>query len=312
MQAARLLKEAADFYQTLGRQNPNARDEFTKKALSFLEVADRVAKAPDEETERPDPQLPDHLRSVFATRPTWWHAGFGSRGDLLEFSSRADRICWEATDTDNFRALFENTLDEMASEEDSRRLAQASLWTCPAPFYPDAQLYHAVDEEGDALFVAYTEQAGKTQNQQLAALGADMHDLHRVNIAAPLILDGRELDYLLLFMHVISGPDGKFRLVRGPLLDRIGEILAAEADLLRSSGKIEEAEEVEGVLTQLRPPRFQRFSGKGGCHYEALVLYSDHLFRSQLQLSYGGEVVMLDDEPLVQHIDFSTRLGLGQ
>lgn len=280
--AAKLLSDAATFFETIARDNPALSEQMEENSDVFRQVADLVSKDPIGEVEEEKENTTTN-NPVFRKREKWIDTVYGDSalGEPLEFSYRADRIEWEEVDHAEILALVD-MLDEKTLEGDRALLKSARVWCCSPGFYPGAKLYHAVTPESDGLFVEYTPEAGIGLETEFVALGADSSILSQVNRGLPVALDGWEYDYLLFFLYSLQSDLGKFRIVQGKLSDYVRQALLAH-DLVDVSEK-------------LFKPQFLRFAGDGGCIYQVLIIYADRLFSSKFKVSYNGFVEMIDDE----------------
>lgn len=294
--AAKLLGDAADFFETIAEQNPNLRDQMQQNASVFRHVRKLVDATPDGEIDEsdidqltgwPSSQADEQGTAVFRNRAAWIDPSHAAAG-LTKVGDRIDRIAIPGRDSwrqlsgpeaETWRDRLAPTLERT---DDLDRLVGADLWVLRPAFYHDAELIHAVTEAQDAWFIDYVPHALGEEGRKQRAFGHSSTDIHETNAEAPLLLDGAELDYLHFFMHLIRSTDGPFQTISGPVLAWLRERLAATGE--------------KDLADELTPPRFKGFGPDGACHYSAFVTYADRIFRAELKLLPGGMMEMLDDD----------------
>lgn len=284
--AAKLLGDAAAFFETIAEQNPPLAEQMHENADVFRQVGKLVEDEPNGIVEDETSTTSDIKEELyFFKREDWLHNVYGNinRGEPLVFSDRADRIEWQQVD-DIEKGTLTDLLANSLSEAERALLTTAEVWKCEPGFYPDSCLYHATTSESDALFVKYIPHAISDDKPTAIALGRTSSNLHEVNRTLPLAIDGWEYDYLLFFMQAIRAENGKFRIIRNELLEYATRVL--------------EAQDTKNSMDKLLQPEFIRFAGDGGCLYRASILYSDAVFSATLKVNYSGNVEMLDDEPI--------------
>lgn len=288
--AAKLLKDAAQFFETIAEQNPQLADQMRENSSVFRQVGDLVEKDPEGviKDDTPTP-IGDGKEPVFFERDKWTETAFGDldRGDALEFSDRSGGIVWKKVEGDVVSTLID-LLDEILLEGDLILLRTSQLWMCEPEFYPGARLYHAVTEKSDGLFVEFTPNAMTDQKRKVIALSKDRSGLYELNRSVPVAIDGSEYDYLLFYMYSLRPDESKFRVIHGTLAKYITDSLSARG--------------LHGSLHLIRQPQLLRLSGSGGCLYRVTVLFADKIFSTTLKLNYNGDVDMLEDEEL--SVDF--------
>lgn len=291
--AAKLLRDAAAFFRTLGEENPPLAEQMAENASVFVKVGDLVEKDPFGVLEDPSSSGDNRRSETFIKRPDWFQflmkeLGIREPGDRLEFSNLYNTISWHAIDLDSIPSLIPG-IEKDTTEADRALLRSASLTYCKPGFFPDSRLIHAVTEESDALFLEYPKTVVGDDSRAFVPISRATHYIGDAIKESHFVIDGFEYDFFLFFMHALHNDGNKFRLLNGYLLKYV-------RNFLERNGNSDVAQKIYG-------PRFVRFSGEGACVYRACIVYQDHLFESSFKLHYDGLVEMIDDEPLATDFD---------
>lgn len=192
-----------------------------------------------------------------------------------------DILEWESVPDSLARELAVRMLPKLESQELDR--ARFNALAARLPFYATYRLFRlgGRDADGDLLPAeCYALWDGVNKAFLIDGRSSVLHD---ANEAALLKLTPQNTpDYIRLFLFGLLGADGHFILVEEPPDRNVkgAEAMAANAAPLKYIGQDE----------------------NGRAKYKAVVIYNCNLFSAILAVAEGGDIEMLDDEPLADDI----------
>lgn len=296
--AAKLLKDAAAFFETLSEQNPDIAGQMRENASVFRQVSDLVLRDPTQEFgDESDLHGSEEAAETFVERPAWisdiWEK---DAGDRMPFT---DAIPWERCGPQEVAWWTEQLIQQgddgrLVLLPDEPLLGAATFWVSRPAFYGNtARLLHIAGPESDPRDGFFLEFDARSDggDRRILPLPRKVGNIHLANSHAPLLIDGCELDYFIFFMHLVGGSAGMFRVLQRDTITLVRSVLAGlDDDMAEVSGK-------------LAPPKPLGITPTGAISFEASLLYSGALFTALLEVEPNGNVEMPDDDPLCGPID---------
>lgn len=306
--AAKLLRDAAGFFEQIGEENPPLEQQMQENASVFQQVADLVENDPDgspsldlyeDQTVAPEivtkPETPSapspEALGMLAPKAPW----LGDEPDRMRFGwVDGGPQQWTRFDPrDQEHAGWAEAVARSLNDGATSLLGdqRTRLDFTRAPFLPSVHFAHLEAEfNGGRRHAIFALEKLDSGDWRATSLDFASENLHRLNGEHGLRLVGHELDYLEAFMTIVRADGAPFRLLHGWVRKRMQATLTEEVseDL---------AKELQETLRAVPTLRLDRIHEDGAPVYAAPILYSGTLFRSWLKLDPNGMVTMLDDEP---------------
>jgi hypothetical protein len=192
-----------------------------------------------------------------------------------------DRLEWDVPDT-LARKLAQGIFTELSQHSLDRAHFKAA--SAKLSFYATYRLYRlvGVDIEKNLPLPAECYALWDGEGQPFLINGSST-PIHDANEFAPLALTPENTaDYIRFFLFGVHGSEGPFILVEEPFLSDVpgAELVAANARPLSYKGLVQD----------------------GRARYEAILVYLNSLFSAVFAVSLGGDIEMIDEEPLVEAV----------
>lgn len=193
-----------------------------------------------------------------------------------------DQLEWETVPDILARELAGRILPELSADELARAYFKAAV--AKLPFYAAYRLYRlgGMDVEDDLPLPAECYALWDGADTAFLING-ESTPLHEANEAAPLVLTPQNTaDYIRFFLSCVVSAEGPFILVETPPEHNVpgAEVVASHACPLTYKGQDE----------------------SGRALYKATLVYIGSLFSAVFAVAQGGDIEMLDDEPLVDSV----------
>lgn len=164
----------------------------------------------------------------------------------------------------------------------------------PIPFYKKVALIRLRDSSWgkENLAIYYM-----TLNGELTRLDGTSPPIHQMNAEAPIKLtEDNILDYVRFFCFFVRGEEGPF--------------LVCETMDTYGMPKMDDSTN-KAVAGVLREATYEGKDEDGHYLCDAIVFYSNALFLSNFRIQQSGMIEMLEDDPLIQNLDYRVNMPVS-